>query len=296
MRFDDCRRWLGDAFPGTGELTRALGVLEASVESADSLSNIFEGAVGTKGGFGAIGIAHLQFCAPSWPEESARELGRRKLRAVEKTFERLNRLGAAFSLPIYRALVEAVLEPAAVARHPLLGLEWSAAQDRPEKATLYFTAGSAAAVERACSIVGTRFRPAVARRAAVNQECVGVDLFPAGGAALKLYNCFPLERRPELGPEDEALIREIGGAAPIKDVGFLTRVAPDGSFRPRLKVGLRLRGGTDAAELSRLPGLLRHRAFLEELSERLGGRRIYYVCFEDGELELLFRGTEPLWS
>lgn len=296
MNFNHLRRWLRASFPATPDsLIGAVRILDASVDSR-SRSNAYEIAMNSSDGMRAMGIAHLHFHGGELAPERAAAAGGRKLDGTARVIAGINAVGGArFSMAAFESLRARALADEAVAFHPLLSAEWRLDRRSPLKLTLYFRAPTLETLRAVWSILGVPMRAATARTALRNQECLGVDFFPGGGTALKIYSATPFAGSPA-GGICESAVAEIAARFPVKDVGFLARVRDDGRLDGERKLGLRLWEGASADELIGLASFKPYRAFLRRLGRRLGSNRIYYICLNGRRLELLFRATRPVWS
>lgn len=122
-------------------------------------------------------------------------------------------------------------------------------------------------------------------------EFWGLDLWPTGKAALKLYRRRPY-RRDEVPAAHRTLAAALETVGAVRDLTTLTRVARGRAAGGKLYLGLP--DGVEADKLGRLPAEPATARFLAELARRAAGQRVYFLgVAEDGTLEAYFDRRTP---
>ena len=120
-------------------------------------------------------------------------------------------------------------------------------------------------------------------------EFWGLDLWPTGETALKLYRRRPYSRR-DVPPELRTLAAALETAAEPRDLTLLSRLPARGGD----KLYLGFAEGVPVERLRRLPAPAEAARFFARLERTAAGQRVYFIGFSpDGALEAYFDRREP---
>lgn len=158
------------------------------------------------------------------------------------------------------------------------------------KATFYGYADGDRAVDALIGALSPGADGGARGRQSGSFEFWGLDLWPDGRRALKLYHRRPYAR-DAVPQAHRALAAALETVASVRDLTTLTRC---GAAAGAAKVYLGLAQGVEAGRLRGLPATPETRRFLSELARSAEGQRVYFFGFDgDGALEAYFDRRKP---
>lgn len=235
-------------------------------------------------------LLHLHAYPAGASVRIGRERESRKAGVFRGIFRYLNGAGGCrFDLPRLTAALARLERLGALPLCNKLGAEFDPDSGAFKKLSHYFLFGPSELKEFS-GRVGLAFTSRLATLAASPLDCFGMDYFPGGEVQFKVYNRHPVGHPQASGRGGSAMHRALSASFKICPwVGTLSRVRMDGTALAGRKYFFRLIEPVGRAEVLPLAALKRHRPFLTRVETLLEGRKIHYLAFDSGFLEVYVR-------